>query len=120
MAMIDLPEAYEILLANVRRGDTVELPLADALYRTLASDIQCDLDFPPFDRAVMDGLEEGIAVGPRMAILDDDDSRIGVLPTKLLGRPPEIGLITIQGKPSSVPAQNFMLIAQGEAPTIML
>ena len=39
MAMIDLPEAQKILLANVRHGETVELPLADALYRTLAAEI---------------------------------------------------------------------------------
>ncbi len=53
--MIDVEEAYRVLFEYVTPGPVVALPLSDALYRTLASPINCDLDMPPFDRSVMDG-----------------------------------------------------------------
>jgi len=53
--MIDVAEALEIVSAHVPLLPIVELPLADALYRTLAEPVRCDVDYPPFDRAVMDG-----------------------------------------------------------------
>ena len=53
--MIDIEEAYEILFANVEPGPIVELDLRDAVFRTLAAPVRCDTDYPPFDRAVMDG-----------------------------------------------------------------
>ena len=53
--MIDLDEAYGILFAHIRPGPTVELPLAEALHRTLAVPVCCDVDSPPFDRSSMDG-----------------------------------------------------------------
>ncbi|MGB2986645.1 MAG: gephyrin-like molybdotransferase Glp [Phycisphaerae bacterium] len=53
--MIDIPEAYEVLFSNIQPGDTVEVPLSEALYRTLAGPIRCDVDYPPFDQSVMDG-----------------------------------------------------------------
>jgi len=53
--MIEIEEAYEILFANIRPGPTTVCPLAEALYRTLASAVVSDVDSPPFDRSVMDG-----------------------------------------------------------------
>ena len=53
--MIDLDEAYGILFAHIRPGPTVGLPLAEALHRTLAVPVCCDVDSPPFDRSSMDG-----------------------------------------------------------------
>ncbi len=53
--MIDIDEAYRVLFEHVTPGPVVELPLSEALYRTLASPISCDVDMPPFDRSVMDG-----------------------------------------------------------------
>ncbi len=53
--MIDVDEAYRILFEHVTPGPLVELPLRDALYRTLAQDVLCDVDAPPFDRSLMDG-----------------------------------------------------------------
>ncbi len=53
--LIDIDEAYDILFAQVRPGPIVTVPLADALFRTLAEDVRTDVDGPPFDRAVMDG-----------------------------------------------------------------
>ena len=53
--MIDVDEAHRVLMANVKAGAVVEVPLEDALFRTLAEPITSDIDHPPFDRAVMDG-----------------------------------------------------------------
>lgn len=53
--MIDVDEAQRIVLAHARPLGTVKAPLAEALHRTLAAPIRCDLDDPPFDRSVMDG-----------------------------------------------------------------
>ncbi|MFH1108174.1 MAG: gephyrin-like molybdotransferase Glp [Planctomycetota bacterium] len=53
--MIDVDEAQRIVLAHARPLGTVEALLAEALCRTLAAPIRCDLDDPPFDRSVMDG-----------------------------------------------------------------
>ena len=53
--MIDVSEALGIVFGHVRPLTTVEVPLADALHRTLAAPVCCDVDYPPFDRAVMDG-----------------------------------------------------------------
>jgi len=53
--VIDVDEAQRIVLAQTRPLGTVQVSLEEALFRTLAAPIQCDLDDPPFDRAVMDG-----------------------------------------------------------------
>jgi len=53
--MIDVDEAHRILFEHVTPGPVVELPLRDALYRTLAQEVLCDIDAPPFDRSLMDG-----------------------------------------------------------------
>lgn len=53
--MFDVDEALKIVLANIRPLATQRVALDDALFRTLAADIACDLDSPPFDRSLMDG-----------------------------------------------------------------
>ncbi|MCH7595848.1 MAG: molybdopterin molybdotransferase MoeA [Planctomycetes bacterium] len=53
--LIDLPEAQRLVSANVKPLATNVLPLAEALFRTLAEPICADTDDPPFDRSVMDG-----------------------------------------------------------------
>ena len=65
--MIDVGEAYDILFANVQPGDTIVAPLDQALFRTLAAPVRCDVDYPPFDRSVMDGYAvraEDVSVAP--------------------------------------------------------
>ncbi len=54
-AMIDVDEAQRIVLARIRPLEAVSVPLADALHRTLAEPVLCDVDYPPFDRSLMDG-----------------------------------------------------------------
>ena len=53
--MIDVDEAQRIIAGAVTPLPSVEMPLADALHRTLAAAVCCDLDDPPFDRSSMDG-----------------------------------------------------------------
>ena len=53
--MIDIDDAYASVLANVKAGDVVSMSLSQAIGRTLAQPVCTDVDYPPFDRAVMDG-----------------------------------------------------------------
>ncbi|MCH7808309.1 MAG: molybdopterin molybdotransferase MoeA [Planctomycetes bacterium] len=53
--MLDTPEAQKVVLAHAKPLPAVEVSLDDALHRTLARPICCDVDYPPFDRSVMDG-----------------------------------------------------------------
>jgi len=53
--MIDVDQAQQIIAEHVAPLPAVELPLAEALHRTLATAVRSDLDDPPFDRSSMDG-----------------------------------------------------------------
>lgn len=53
--MISVDDALHAVLAHARPLDTVALPLAQALGRTLRRDARADLDSPPFDASAMDG-----------------------------------------------------------------
>ncbi|MDO8632030.1 MAG: molybdopterin molybdotransferase MoeA [Phycisphaerales bacterium] len=53
--MIDVDEAQRIVLAQARPLPAVEMPLAEAIWRTLVASVVCDVDYPPFDRSSMDG-----------------------------------------------------------------
>lgn len=48
-------DVWRLLQARVRPGRTETLRAIDALGRVLAADVQHALDYPPFDRAIMDG-----------------------------------------------------------------
>lgn len=54
--MISVKEALDIVLENASLAGVVEVPLRDAVGRTLAEEIVADRDFPPFDRVTMDGI----------------------------------------------------------------
>jgi len=53
--MIDIDEAYGMLFAHIKAGPIVDVPIRDALYRTLAVAVRSDMDYPPFDRSRRDG-----------------------------------------------------------------
>lgn len=53
--MLDIHDAWKLVSTHVRPLAVCELPLAEALHRTLAEEVSCDVDFPPFDRSMMDG-----------------------------------------------------------------
>lgn len=54
-SMIDVPDAHRILRGLVRPGEVERVSLREALHRTLAEPVRCDVDYPPFDRSLMDG-----------------------------------------------------------------
>ncbi|HEY4107763.1 molybdopterin molybdotransferase MoeA [Puia sp.] len=65
--MIDFRKAQELVLQQARSFGTEAVPLEQALGRVLAETIRADRDYPPFDRASMDGyavryndLEKGV------------------------------------------------------------
>ena len=56
MEGITLEEAVELLLSKASSpAETEEIPLSEALDRTLAEDMRAEFDTPPFDRSPLDG-----------------------------------------------------------------
>jgi molybdopterin molybdotransferase len=53
--MLTVTEAFAAILQETSRLETAQVKLADALGLVLATDAVCDLDSPPFDKALMDG-----------------------------------------------------------------
>lgn len=53
--MIDPAKALALVIEETARGDGVQVPIEQALGLTLAENIHADNDYPPFDRASMDG-----------------------------------------------------------------
>ncbi len=53
--MISFVDARELIIQEAVLQGTEPLPLASALNRVLAEDIYADRDYPPFNRAAMDG-----------------------------------------------------------------
>ena len=53
--LIDLPAARRIVLDAIKPTGTTSVGLDQSLGCVLAGDIRADMDFPPFDRAMMDG-----------------------------------------------------------------
>jgi molybdopterin molybdotransferase len=54
--MISVQEATSIILSNLFTPKTIEVNLNDSLGKIVAEPILADRDFPPFDRATMDGI----------------------------------------------------------------
>jgi len=53
--MIELEEALEIILSQVKLVSSEKVDILSSLSRTLAEDVYADFDIPGFDRAAMDG-----------------------------------------------------------------
>ena len=53
--MIELEEALEIILSQVKLVSWEKIDILSSLSRTLAEDVYADFDIPGFDRAAMDG-----------------------------------------------------------------
>jgi molybdopterin molybdotransferase len=53
--MISPDRALELVLSVAQPLDTVELPLVDCVGMVLAETVAADRDYPPFNRAMMDG-----------------------------------------------------------------
>jgi molybdopterin molybdotransferase len=54
-ALCTVPEAQKAVLSAARTTEAISLPLDQSLNDVLAESVCCDVDFPPFDRATMDG-----------------------------------------------------------------
>lgn len=54
--MITVAEVDKIILDSIKITDTEKVSFNDCLGRVLAEDILADRDFPPFNRAMMDGI----------------------------------------------------------------
>ena len=59
--MIEPSEALELVLAHTPRGRIESVPIAQALGLTAAQEVKADRDYPPFDRAMMDGFAVRLA-----------------------------------------------------------
>jgi molybdopterin molybdotransferase len=53
--MFSTSQAWQTILAHSRQLESVRVPLAAALGRTLRADARADADSPPFDASAMDG-----------------------------------------------------------------
>lgn len=84
--MIDFRKAQELVLQQAKSFGTEAVPLEQAAGRVLAEAVRADRDYPPFDRASMDGfalrysdLEKGVR---RFAVIET--LLAGYLPKRLL------------------------------------
>lgn len=53
--MISSAEALKVILETVKQLGTETVSLENAVGRSLAQDVACDVDMPPFDKSAMDG-----------------------------------------------------------------
>jgi molybdopterin molybdotransferase len=77
--MISASEARSQVLDHVRPGEPVELTVGEALGLALARAVKADRDYPPFDRASMDGFAVRLAHAGRTLVVRGE-SRPGVVP----------------------------------------
>ena len=73
--LISIDEARGRVLDEVRRLEDEGVPLAEALGRVLAEDVQSPIDVPPFDSAAMDGY--AVVAGPEAQLEVVGESRAG-------------------------------------------
>jgi molybdopterin molybdotransferase len=71
--MISVEEATRIIQSNLYKPDVVTVPLEQAVGAVLGGTVAADRDFPPFDRASMDGIAvsaEAYASGRRQFAIE--------------------------------------------------
>ena len=85
--MLTVPEAIAEIAAHVTRLQVTRVSLADALGLVLAEDVDCDLDSPPFDKALMDGFAIRTAdlVDSRAILHVIDEVMAGQVPQRRVG-----------------------------------
>ena len=82
--MISVTEALQIVTAQVKSFAIEEVDLLQATGRILAQPIVADRDFPPFDRATMDG----IAIGSRA--FGQDVRQFNIVDVQAAGHPQKV------------------------------
>jgi molybdopterin molybdotransferase len=86
VAVVELEEARERVLALAPPLAAERIGLADALSRVLAEDISADADVPAFDNSAMDGFAVRAAdTGPGARLRVVDESRAGTPATASVG-----------------------------------
>ena len=80
-APITLEEAERLVFSQVPPPERSEVALTDAQGCVLAADVACDIDLPPFDRAMMDGF----------AIVAGDTGRLRIVENVPAGVAPMCG-----------------------------
>ena len=78
-APITLEEAERLVFSQVPPPERSEVALTDAQGCVLAADVACDIDLPPFDRAMMDGFAIVAGDTGRLRIVENVPA--GVAPT---------------------------------------
>jgi molybdopterin molybdotransferase len=73
--LISIDEARRRVLDAARPLEAEDVPLADALDRVLARDLESPTDVPPFDNSAMDGF--AVRAGPEAQLEVIDESRAG-------------------------------------------
>ena len=73
--LISIDDARGRVLDAVRRLEDERVPLAEALGRVLAEDVQSPIDVPPFDSSAMDGY--AVVAGPATQLEVVGESRAG-------------------------------------------
>jgi molybdopterin molybdotransferase len=73
--LISIDEAQRRVLEAVRALAAEDVPLAEALGRVLAEDVQSPIDVPPFDSSAMDGY--AVVAGPEAELEIVGESRAG-------------------------------------------
>jgi molybdopterin molybdotransferase len=73
--LISIDEAQGRVLDAVRPLATEEVPLAEALGRVVAEEVESPIDVPPFDSSAMDGY--AVVAGPGAELEVVDESRAG-------------------------------------------
>src|SRR3569833_2109297 len=86
--MIDFRKAQELVLQRAKSFGTETVPLEQAAGRVLAETVRADRDYPPFDRASMDGF------ALRYVDLEKGIRRLTVIETLLAGYLPKRPLQT--------------------------
>lgn len=82
--MIPFEEAVRIVLKEARPVGTERVSLTEASGRVLAEDICSDMDFPPFDKACMDGFAcRAEDLGAELKVVETVAA--GAVPTRALG-----------------------------------
>lgn len=78
--MLTVEQASDVILRDVRTLRVVELPLGSAAGFVLAEECVSDLDFPPFDKSMMDGYAVRSSDGGPRTVLEEVPA--GKLPSR--------------------------------------
>jgi molybdopterin molybdotransferase len=80
---LSVEEASALILAAAPAPGTVEVPLAEAPGRVLAEEAASDVDFPPFDKSMMDGYALRSADAGPLEVMEEIAA--GRVPSKEIG-----------------------------------